>query len=72
MSCYFTKERPIKMNFFCDEVKCTFLLFKAIDSTFLFSGNDAISYITDQGTYELRVDLEDHDNEVRYAVYTSK
>ena len=37
----------------------------------LLLGNEIISVITEQGSYELRLDLEDYDNEVRFAVYGS-
>ena len=32
-------------------------------------GNEKMFYLTAQGDYELRVDLEDFEGETRYAVY---
>ncbi|KAI0239251.1 Ficolin-1-A [Lamellibrachia satsuma] len=34
-------------------------------------GNDNLHYITSTKHYELRVDMENIDNETRYAVYTN-
>ena len=35
-----------------------------------FSGNDLLNDITSQARYVLRIDMEDFENEIRYADYT--
>ena len=38
---------------------------------FIFIGNYKLHTLTSQGTYELRVDMEDFENNIRYANFTT-
>jgi hypothetical protein len=38
---------------------------------FLLIGNSKLHTLTSQGTYELRVDMEDFENNIRYANFTT-
>ena len=38
---------------------------------FLLTGNDKLHYLLSQGSYELRFDMEDFDNQPHYVKYSS-
>ena len=38
--------------------------------TYIFSGNDNLHDLTSQAHYTLRIDMEDFENNTRYAVYS--
>ena len=38
--------------------------------TYIFSGNDYLHDLTSQAHYTLRIDMEDFENNTRYAVYS--
>ena len=37
----------------------------------MITGNDKLHALTSQGTYHLRIDLEDFENKTRYALYNT-
>lgn len=45
------------------------MIFRGLSNILFISGNHRIYEIVQQGFYELRVDLEDFNNERRYAIY---
>ena len=45
------------------------MIFRDLSNISFISGNHRIYEIVQQGFYELRIDLEDFNNERRYAIY---
>lgn len=45
------------------------MIFRGLSNILFISGNHRIYEIVQQGFYELRVDLEDFNNERKYAIY---
>lgn len=39
--------------------------------TVIITGNDKLHHLLSQGTYEMRMNMEDFDNETRYVKYSS-